>query len=112
MAVKKQRKKAVSDDFPARYFDIIRRPVITEKWSAAKEEENVLCFEVDPRADKVEIRNAVERLFSVKVTEVRTQNCLGKVKRMGRSVGRRPDTKRAYVKLAPGEKKIEYFEGV
>lgn len=92
--------------------DIIRRPLITEKSSVQREELNTLAFEVDSRANKIEIRRAVEAQFKVKVAEVRVAKCHGKVRRQGRFAGRRPDWKKAFVRLAPGEKTIDFFEGV
>jgi len=89
---------------------ILRRPLITEKSTLAKEEANQLVFEVDPRANKVEIRQAVEQIFKVKVLKVRTINYQGKRKRLGRSLGRRRHWKKAYVTLAPGHS-VEFFEG-
>ena len=89
---------------------ILRRPLITEKSTLAKEEDNQLVFEVDPRANKVEIRQAVEQIFKVKVLKVRTINYQGKRKRLGRSMGRRRHWKKAYVTLAPGHS-VEFFEG-
>ncbi|MGH9749170.1 MAG: 50S ribosomal protein L23 [Candidatus Polarisedimenticolia bacterium] len=89
---------------------IIVAPLITEKSTILKEKGNVLAFRVDRRANKIEIRRAVETLFKVKVAAVRTQNVGGKEKRVGRFTGRRPDWKKAYVTLKPGEKSIEYFE--
>jgi large subunit ribosomal protein L23 len=91
---------------------IIVAPWITEKSTLLKEQRGVLAFKVDRRANKVEIKRAVEKLFKVKVAWVRTQNVLGKRKRVGRHEGRRSDWKKAYVRLAPGEKPIEYFEAV
>jgi large subunit ribosomal protein L23 len=91
---------------------LIRRPLITEKATRLKEASNTICFEVAPGANKVQIARAVTALFGVKVAEVRVANRRGKWKRMGRFIGRRKDWKKAYVKLAPGEKSIEFFEGV
>jgi large subunit ribosomal protein L23 len=91
---------------------LIRRPLITEKATRLKEANNTICFEVAPGANKVQIARAVTALFGVKVADVRVANRRGKLKRMGRFVGRRKDWKKAYVKLAPGEKSIEFFEGV
>jgi large subunit ribosomal protein L23 len=91
---------------------LIRRPVITEKATRLKEISNTICFEVAREANKIEIARAVTALFGVKVAEVRVANRRGKWKRMGRFVGRRKDWKKAYVTLAPGEKPIEFFEGV
>ena len=90
--------------------DIIRRPLITEKGNLAQELSNQVVFEVDRRANKIEIRDAVERAFDVKVTQVRTMNIQGKKKRMGRIMGRRSDWKKAYVTLAPGHN-VDFFEG-
>jgi large subunit ribosomal protein L23 len=90
---------------------VIRRPLITEKATRLKESTNTICFEVDRSANKIEIRRAVEKLFGVKVLDVRVANRQGKWKRMGRFVGQRKDWKKAYVRLAP-DQKIEFFEGV
>ena len=92
-------------------YRIVRRPVITEKSTLQKEMHNQLAFEVDRRANKIEIKKAVERIFKVRVKDVRTMNYQGKQKRLGRTVGRRPHWKKAIVTLQPGEK-IEFFEGV
>ncbi len=89
---------------------VVRRPLITEKGTLAKELNNQLVFEVDRRSNKVEIRQAVEQVFKVKVLKVRTVNLEGKKKRMGRIQGRRSDWKKAYVTLAPGQT-VEFFEG-
>jgi large subunit ribosomal protein L23 len=94
-----------------RIQDVIRRPLITEKSTAQRESVNTLAFEVDGRANKIEIQRAIEALFKVKVAEVRVVNCHGKLRRQGRFAGRRPDWKKAYVRLAPGEKTIDFFEG-
>lgn len=91
-------------------YEVIRRPVRTEKTTGMEESANQVVFEVDRRASKVEIREAVEKLFGVKVTGVNTLNQFGKPKRVGRVIGRRGDFKKAVVTLAPGEK-IEFFEG-
>lgn len=93
------------------YRQIIRRPLITEKSTIEKESENVVTFAVDRRVGKIEIKDAVERLFNVKVVEVRTSRVRGKSRKVGRHTGRRPDWKKARVKLAEGET-IEFFEGV
>jgi large subunit ribosomal protein L23 len=90
--------------------DVIRGPMVTEKGTLVGEVANQVVFRVDPRANKVEIRRAVEAVFSVKVTAVRTARHLGKVKRVGRNVGRRPGWKKAYVTLAEGHH-IDFFEG-
>lgn len=91
--------------------DVIQRPIVTEKSSIAREEENIATFRVDPRATKLEIRNAVETLFEVKVSRVRTMQQPGKKKRVGKFVGRKPAWKKAIVELAEGDS-IEFFEGV
>lgn len=90
--------------------DVILRPVVTEKATRLMEE-NKYTFLVPLTVNKVQIRQAVEQIFKVKVTDVNTMRILGKVKRMGRTQGKRPDYKKAIVKLAPGER-IEFFEGV
>lgn len=91
---------------------VIRRPLITEQSTLLKEAANTVCFEVDPGANKIEVKAAVEALFRVKVDSVRVTNRRGKMKRMGRFAGHRRDWKKAYVRLAAGEKPIEFFEGV
>ena len=91
-------------------YEVIRRPLITEKTTALKETQRSLCFEVHKDASKSEIKKAVENLFGVKVQDVRVANVHGKVKRQGRYVGRRPDWKKAYVVLKPGQKMVEFFE--
>src|ERR671915_2651771 len=88
----------------------IVRPLITEKSSAAYQERGEYAFEVHPDATKPQIRNAVEQLFGVTVTGVWTSNQRGKEKRMGRTVGRRPNWKKAIVKLREGDT-IPVFEG-
>jgi large subunit ribosomal protein L23 len=94
-----------------RVEDIIRRPLITEKLTFQREN-NIYGFEVAKSANKIEIRRAVEHQFKVKVAEVRIASMHGKERRQGRYFGRRPDWKKAYVRLAEGEKPIEFFEGV
>ena len=90
--------------------DIIRRPVVTEKGVTAKDEHATLCFEVAPEANKTQVKQAVEKLFKVKVAEVRTSNIEGKMRRRGRFVGYRRDWKKAYVKLQPGQKVPDFAE--
>ncbi|HEX4825769.1 MAG TPA: 50S ribosomal protein L23 [Candidatus Polarisedimenticolaceae bacterium] len=90
--------------------DVIRQPLVTEKSTRARETGAVYCFKADARANKVQIAQAVTELFGVKVEEVRTANVLGKTKRAGRFQGKRADWKKAWVRLAPGEKEIEFFE--
>jgi large subunit ribosomal protein L23 len=93
-------------------YDVIRRPVITEKANVLKESEQTLCFEVDRRATALDVRRAVEIVFKVKVADVRVMNVRGKQKRLGRFQGFRPSWKKAYVKLAPDQTMVEYFEGM
>ena len=90
--------------------DILIRPLMTEKHMRQKEEQNTVAFQVRPDANKVEIRSAVETVFNVKVSDVRTMNYEGKLKRMGRHQGRRANWKKAIVTLAPGHT-IELVEG-
>ena len=90
--------------------DVIRRPLVTEKAVGKKDADGVLCFEVAPGANKIEIKAAVEKLFKVKVAEVRTTNLAGKLRRRGRFAGYRSDWKKAYVKLKAGQKMPEYAE--
>ena len=89
--------------------DIILHPLLTEKSSHLREEEEKVCFVVRIDANKIEIREAVERIFDVKVASVRTQVMRGKVKRMGQTSGKRPNWKKAIVSLTEGQ--IEFFEG-
>jgi large subunit ribosomal protein L23 len=91
-------------------YEVIRRPLITEKSTSLKESQRTLGFEVHRDATKPEIKKAVEALFGVKVQDVRVANVHGKVKRQGRFVGKRPDWKKAYVVLKQGEKMIEFFD--
>ena len=95
-----------------RVQDIIRRPLITEKSSVMREGLNIIAFEVHRDANKIQVLRAVESQFKVKVAEVRIANCHGKARRQGKFAGRRPDWKKAYVRLAAGEKPIEFFEGM
>ena len=91
--------------------DIVIRPLITEKTSIQKEVNNQITFEVDRRANRVEIKKAIENIFNVNVVGVRTMQVKGKTKQRGRIVGKRRDWKKAIVTLMPGER-IEFFEGV
>ena len=91
-------------------IDVIKGPIITEKGTLVNEIGNQVVFRVNPRANKVEIRQAVERLFKVKVEKVRTSRVLGKTRRVGKTMGRKPDWKKAYVTLAEGGR-IDFFEG-
>ena len=91
---------------------IIVRPVMTEKSTSLTATQNVITFDVARDANKIEIRHAVETLFSVKVDSVRIVKVSGKIKKVGRSIGRAQDRKKAYVKLAAGQKPPALFEGV
>jgi large subunit ribosomal protein L23 len=92
-------------------YDIIIRPVVTEKTNIQKEADNQVTFEVDRKANRIEVRRAIERIFNVRVANVRTMQVRGKFKRRGRVLGKRRDWKKAIVTLRPGER-IEFFEGV
>lgn len=92
-------------------YKVIKEPHIAEKGSIQKELFNQITLKVDKKANKVEIRKAVELLFKTKVLEVNTLNMKGKKRRVGRSFGKRPDWKKAIVKLAPGEN-VEFFDGM
>jgi large subunit ribosomal protein L23 len=91
--------------------EVIRRPLVTEKTTVAREAKQVLVFEVATGATKVDIRHAVEKLFGTKVQAVRTQIMHGKFKRQGRFIGQRSDWKKAWVRLKAGEKVPEFMEG-
>ena len=91
-------------------YEVLRRPLITEKTTTLKETQRTLGFEVHRDATKPEIKKAVESFFGVKVEDVRVVNVHGKVKRQGRYSGKRPDWKKAYVVLKKGEKMIEFFD--
>jgi large subunit ribosomal protein L23 len=91
-------------------YDIIRKPVVTEKGHAKREAENTLCFEVHPEANKIEIRQAVEMIFRVKVAEVRTAISAGKLRRRGKFSGYASNSKKAYVRLQAGQKMPEYAD--
>ena len=91
--------------------DIIKRPLITEKTSIQKEVYNQITFEVDRRANRVEIKRAIEKIFNVNVAGVKTMQVKGKTKQRGRIAGKRRDWKKAIVTLMPGER-IDFFEGV
>lgn len=91
-------------------YDLIKRPVITEKTNIQKESYNQITFEIDRKANRVEIKKAVEDIFNVKVAVVRTMQVKGKTKQRGRITGKRRDWKKAIVKLMPGER-IDFFEG-
>jgi large subunit ribosomal protein L23 len=90
--------------------DIIQAPLISEKGTALAESANQFLFKVRPDANKIEVKHAVETLFKVKVVDVRMARYLGKIRRVGRSMGRRSDWKKAYVTLKEGDK-IDFFGG-
>ncbi|HBG17653.1 MAG TPA: 50S ribosomal protein L23, partial [Firmicutes bacterium] len=90
--------------------DIIKKPIVTEKTTRLMEL-NKYCFMVDRRANKIQIKEAIETIFKVRVKEINTMRILGKIKRMGKYEGRRPSWKKAVVTLEPGSR-IEFFEGV
>ncbi|MBI5446766.1 MAG: 50S ribosomal protein L23 [Deltaproteobacteria bacterium] len=93
------------------YYDVLKRPLITEKGTLLREQANVVVFEVDRVATKAEVRMAVEKIFSVTVEGVRTAIVRGKNARMGKFAGRKRNWKKAYVTLKEGDR-IEFFEGV
>jgi large subunit ribosomal protein L23 len=92
-------------------YGLIKAPLITEKGTVVNEKANQVIFKVRPDATKGAIRDAVEDLFKVTVLKVRTINLMGKSRRVGRTMGKRPDWKKAYVTLKEGDR-IEFFEGV
>lgn len=91
--------------------EVIRRALITEKTTLMREQGQILAFEVAMGATKVDVKRAVQQLLGAKVAEVRTSIAHGKIKRQGRFAGRRPDWKKAYVRLRPGESVPEFLEG-
>ena len=93
------------------HYQIVRRPLITEKAVRYNEQQNTVVFRVDTRANKLQIKQAIEALFQVKVLQVNTLNMQGKKKRVRMREGKRPDWKKAYVTLREGDS-ITFFEGV
>ena len=93
-------------------YTVVRRPLITEKGMGVKETQNTLVFEVDLKATKTEVKQAVETLFKVKVKAVRTATMEGKERRRGKFSGYRPDWKKAYVRLETGEKMPDYLDSL
>ena len=91
--------------------DVIRRPLVTEKTTTLREDGVTVVFEVARDANKIEIRRAIEQLLGAKVSDIRTANAHGKMKRQGRYVGRRADWKKAYVRLRDGAKLPDFLEG-
>ncbi len=90
---------------------IIRRPLVTEKSTLLREGSNVVAFEVDSKANKIQVKSAVEELFKVRVLDVRLFNVRGKIKRMGRYEGKRRDWRKAYVRLHKDDKAPDFIEG-
>jgi large subunit ribosomal protein L23 len=93
------------------YYDMIIKPVVTEKTTEQKEGDNQITFEVNPKTNRIEVKRAIENIFNVKVEAVRTMNVKGKVKRRGRVIGKRKNWKKAIVTLMPGQR-IDFFDGV
>lgn len=90
-------------------YEVIKRPLVTEKTSLAKEANSVIAFEVSRDANKIEIKDAVQKIFNVTVDDVKTVNVAGKVKRVGKNIGKRSNWKKAYVTLAEGSN-VDFFE--
>lgn len=93
-----------------KHYEVIVRPLITEKAVGKKDDERTLCFEVNAEANKTQIRGAVQKLFNIKVEEVRTSTTAGKLRRRGKFHGYRSDWKKAYVRIKAGEKLPEFAE--
>jgi large subunit ribosomal protein L23 len=91
-------------------YEVIRRPLVTEKGVDKKDNERTLVFEVSAEANKTQVKQAVEKLFKVKVDDVRTANFEGKLRRRGKFTGYRSDWKKAYVKLKDGQKTPDFAE--
>ncbi len=92
-------------------YDIIKSPLITEKTTIQKEAFNQVSFKISREANRIEVKNAIENIFNVKVAGVRTMQVKGKTKQRGRIIGKRKDWKKAIVTLMQGER-IDFFEGV
>jgi large subunit ribosomal protein L23 len=90
-------------------YSVIKKPLITEKTTIEKDDNNVIAFIVDNDANKIEIKNAVKTLFNVEVESVKTVNVAGKVKRVGKNIGKRSNWKKAYVTLKEGNN-VDFFE--
>lgn len=90
-------------------YDVIKRPLVTEKSTVEKDERNIIALEVDRNANKIEIKQAVEKLFKVEVDDVNTVNVAGKMKRVGKHIGKRSNWKKAYVTLKEGSN-VDFFE--
>jgi large subunit ribosomal protein L23 len=93
------------------FYQIVKKPLITEKGTKQKDQSNQIAFEVGRGANKILVKNAIESIFKVKVLNVNIMNVKGKERRLGRNVGRKADWKKAIVRLAPGEN-IEFFKGI
>jgi large subunit ribosomal protein L23 len=93
-------------------YNVIRRPLITEKALTSREVEGSLVFEVAANASKTEVKQAVETLFNVKVASIRTVNVVGKERKRGKFAGFLPDWKKAYVRLKAGEKVPDFAAGI
>jgi large subunit ribosomal protein L23 len=111
-AAKKAAKPTAKKGKSTPHYQIIRRPIITEKGLGVKEVQGTVVFEVSAKATKTQIKEAVQQIFKVKVAGVRTANFYGKMRRRGQTEGYRRDWKKAYVKLAAGEKMIEFAENL
>jgi large subunit ribosomal protein L23 len=90
-------------------YDVIKRPLVTEKSTIEKDARNIIALEVDRNANKIEIKQAVEKLFKVEVDDVNTVNVAGKMKRVGKHIGKRSNWKKAYVTLKEGSN-VDFFE--
>jgi large subunit ribosomal protein L23 len=90
-------------------FDVIKKPLVTEKTTLEKDAKNIISFAVNPEANKIEIKAAVEKFFKVDVVNVNTINVAGKTKRVGRKIGKRSNWKKAYVTLKEGST-VDFFE--
>ena len=90
-------------------YSVIKKPLVTEKTTIEKDENNVIAFVVDNEANKIEIKNAVKTLFNVEVESVKTVNVAGKMKRVGKNIGKRSNWKKAYVTLKEGSN-VDFFE--
>jgi large subunit ribosomal protein L23 len=90
-------------------YDVIKKPLVTEKTTVEKDAKNVLAFEVNRAANKIEIKAAVEQLFNTQVAEVNTVNVAGKTKRTAKGIGKRSNWKKAYVTLKEGQN-VDFFE--
>lgn len=90
-------------------YDVLRKPLVTEKTAVGKEQNNTIAFEIDRNANKIEVKDAVEKIFQVSVLDVRTINVAGKTKRFGKNSGKRANWKKAYITLKEGSK-VDFFE--